>query len=101
MTTETAQQWICVACGFVYDPAEGDPDGGIAPGTAFEDVPDDWVCPVCGAGKRDFSAYDPYPGQASIAATPSRSTADARPTCAAAAAWAPAGSSPALASAAA
>ena len=52
---ETAQQWICTSCGFIYDPADGDPDGGIAPGTAFEDVPDDSLCPVCGARKRDLS----------------------------------------------
>jgi len=49
-----AQKWECTVCGYVYDPAEGDPDGGIAPGTAFEDIPDDWVCPVCGAGKDEF-----------------------------------------------
>lgn len=41
-------------CGYVYDPEVGDPDGGIAPGTAFEDIPDDWVCPVCGLSKEDF-----------------------------------------------
>ena len=41
-------------CGYVYDPAVGDPDGGIAPGTAWEDVPEDWVCPVCGLGKDAF-----------------------------------------------
>ncbi len=49
-----AQKWECTVCGYVYDPAEGDPDGGIAPGTAFEDIPDDWVCPVCGAAKDKF-----------------------------------------------
>ena len=48
------KKWLCEPCGWIYDPAEGDPDGGIAPGTAFEDIPDDWVCPVCGAGKEDF-----------------------------------------------
>jgi rubredoxin len=58
MTTETAQQWICESCGFIYDPAEGDPDGGIPPGTAFQDIPDDWYCPVCGARKADFSPYE-------------------------------------------
>jgi rubredoxin len=42
----------------IYDPAVGDPDGGIVPGTAFEDIPDDWFCPVCGARKRDFAPYD-------------------------------------------
>jgi rubredoxin-NAD+ reductase len=48
------QSYICIACGWIYDPEQGDPDGGIAPGTAWEDIPDDWVCPVCGAGKADF-----------------------------------------------
>ena len=47
-TTE-ATLWICESCGFIYDPAIGDPDGGIPPGTAFEDIPSDWFCPVCGA----------------------------------------------------
>jgi rubredoxin len=46
--------YICTICGYVYDPAQGDPDSGIAPGTAFEDIPEDWVCPVCGATKQDF-----------------------------------------------
>jgi rubredoxin len=48
-------KWECQVCGYVYDPAEGDNDGGIAPGTPFEDLPDDWVCPVCGVGKDEFS----------------------------------------------
>jgi rubredoxin len=51
---EAMQQYICTVCGFVYNPEEGDEDGGIAPGTPFENIPDDWVCPVCGAGKQDF-----------------------------------------------
>jgi rubredoxin len=65
--TET-QQWICEICGYVYDPAEGDPDGGIDPGTAFEDIPDDWFCPVCGSAKRDFRPLEPGedPEEASI-----------------------------------
>lgn len=46
-------------CGYVYDPAVGDPDGGIAPGTPFEDIPDDWRCPVCGATKASFANYPP------------------------------------------
>ena len=54
----TVQKWICESCGFIYDPADGDPDGGIPPGTAFEDIPDTWFCPVCGARKRDFVAYE-------------------------------------------
>ena len=49
-----AETWICVVCGWEYNTDEGDPDNGVAPGTAFEDIPDDWVCPVCGAGKSDF-----------------------------------------------
>ena len=59
-TTEplNPQLWQCESCGMIYDPAEGDPDGGIVPGTAFEDIPDDWFCPVCGARKRDFAPYD-------------------------------------------
>jgi len=56
--TATQQQWICSSCGFIYDPEEGDPDGGIPAGTAFEDIPDDWFCPVCGARKRDFEKFD-------------------------------------------
>lgn len=42
-------------CGYIYDPAVGDPDSGIAPGTAFADIPEDWVCPVCGLGKDSFT----------------------------------------------
>lgn len=53
--SDATQQWICEACGFLYDEAEGDPDGGIPPGTRFEDIPDNWVCPVCGARKMDFA----------------------------------------------
>jgi len=49
------EKWVCEICGYVYDPAEGDPDNGISPGTKFEDLPADWVCPVCGAGKDDFA----------------------------------------------
>ena len=51
-------KYICESCGFIYDPEEGDPDGGIPPGTAFEDIPDTWFCPVCGARKRDFVPYE-------------------------------------------
>ena len=58
MTTETVQKWICESCGFIYDPAEGDPDGGIPAGTSFDDIPTDWFCPVCGARKADFSPYE-------------------------------------------
>lgn len=48
------QIWVCVICGLVYDPQLGLPDEGIAPGTAFEDIPDDWSCPDCGCSKEDF-----------------------------------------------
>jgi rubredoxin len=50
------KRYRCLSCNFIYDPAEGDPDGGIAPGTAFEDIPDGWTCPQCGATKEDFEA---------------------------------------------
>ena len=51
-------KYLCEPCGYIYDPAEGDPDSGIEAGTAFEDIPDDWCCPVCGAGKDDFVPYE-------------------------------------------
>ena len=47
-------KWRCIPCGYIYDPEIGDPDGGIAPGTAFEAIPDDWRCPACGAEKSMF-----------------------------------------------
>lgn len=47
-------RYVCTICDYVYDPAVGDPDNGIAPGTRFEDLPDDWVCPPCGAPKSEF-----------------------------------------------
>jgi len=52
------KNYRCVVCGYVYDPQQGDPDNGVAPGTAFEDLPDGWVCPVCGAAKQDFEPID-------------------------------------------
>jgi len=48
------KQYRCTVCGYTYDPQKGDSDGGIEPGTAFEDIPEDWVCPVCGVGKDKF-----------------------------------------------
>ena len=47
-------RYVCTICGYVYDPAQGDPDNDVAAGTKWEDVPDDWECPVCGASKDDF-----------------------------------------------
>ncbi len=51
-------KWICTLCGWIYDPAIGDPEEGVEPGTAWEDVPEDWVCPECGATKDDFEPYE-------------------------------------------
>jgi rubredoxin len=50
----TMDKYVCEICGYVYDPEQGDPDNGVAAGTKWEDVPDDWECPVCGASKADF-----------------------------------------------
>ena len=49
------KKYVCVICGYVYDPNEGDPDSNIPAGTSFDDLPDDWLCPVCGASKDDFT----------------------------------------------
>ncbi len=48
------KKYRCTVCGYIYDPEKGDPDGGIAMGTPFEEIPDDWVCPICGVGKDQF-----------------------------------------------
>lgn len=48
-------KWVCDVCGYVYDPEVGDTDNGVAAGTAWEDVPEEWVCPLCGVGKDQFS----------------------------------------------
>jgi rubredoxin len=50
----TMEKWECTVCGWIYDPAKGDPSQGISPGTAFEDLPEDWLCPECGAPKDMF-----------------------------------------------
>ncbi|HJX73252.1 MAG TPA: rubredoxin [Candidatus Deferrimicrobiaceae bacterium] len=47
-------KWRCMVCAYVYDPAVGDPDSGVKPGTPFSALPDDWVCPLCGVGKEEF-----------------------------------------------
>ena len=52
------KSYVCTACDWVYDPAIGDPDSGIAPGTAFEDIPEDWVCPICSVGKDMFEVVE-------------------------------------------
>ena len=52
------KKYICDVCGYIYDPAEGDPDNGVAAGTSFEDIPEDWLCPLCGVGKDQFSVQE-------------------------------------------
>ena len=52
------KKWQCILCGFIYDEAAGIPDEGIAPGTRWEDVPADWICPNCAAGKADFEMVE-------------------------------------------
>ena len=52
------KKYVCTVCGYVYDPAVGDPDNGHPAGTAFEDLPDDWTCPECGAPKSAFEPQD-------------------------------------------
>lgn len=47
-------KYVCIVCGYIYDPEKGDPDSGANPGTPFDQLPDDWVCPVCGADKSQF-----------------------------------------------
>jgi rubredoxin len=47
-------KYVCIVCGYIYDPSLGDPENGVTAGTAFEDLPDDWVCPICGADKDQF-----------------------------------------------
>jgi rubredoxin len=52
------EKYKCLLCGYIYDPEIGDPDNGVEPGTAFEDLPDEWVCPECGAEKEDFELLE-------------------------------------------
>ena len=52
------KKYVCDVCGYIYDPEKGDPENGIEPGTAFEDLPEDWVCPLCAVGKDEFSEID-------------------------------------------
>lgn len=52
------KQYICDVCGYVYDPEEGDPGADVPPGTSFEDLPEDWLCPICGVGKDEFSPLE-------------------------------------------
>ncbi len=52
------KQYRCTICGYVYDPTNGEPENGIKPGTAFEDIPDEWTCPICGATKDQFEPVE-------------------------------------------
>lgn len=51
-------KYICINCGYIYDPAEGDPSADIAPGTPFEELPEEWVCPICYVSKDNFDPLD-------------------------------------------
>lgn len=51
-------KYVCDVCGWIYDPSKGDPEHGVKPGTSFESLPADWVCPECGVGKENFSATE-------------------------------------------
>ena len=57
-TDKIMKKYVCTVCNWIYDPAVGDPDGGIAPGTPFEAIPDDWACPLCGVTKEDFELVE-------------------------------------------
>jgi len=52
------KKYKCTVCSYIYDPVQGDPDNNVAPGTAFEDIPNDWVCPECGVSKEDFEPVE-------------------------------------------
>lgn len=65
------RRYLCIVCGLIYDEAEGDPEGGLPPGTRYEDIPDDWTCPDCGVGKADFMLLETAQEQASTPARPS------------------------------
>ena len=52
------KNYVCSVCNYMYDPAKGDPDSGVAAGTAFDDLPEDWVCPMCGVGKEMFEEQE-------------------------------------------
>lgn len=68
MSEAPFREWICRVCGWVYDEAKGDPDSGLAPGTRYADIPDDWACPICGVAKSDLTPHQPAPAVARPAA---------------------------------
>jgi rubredoxin len=57
-TVPTNRVWVCLVCDYIYDESLGDPRHGLAPGTRFEAIPDDWACPDCGVGKSDFALFE-------------------------------------------
>ena len=73
------QQFLCRACGLIYDEAEGDADSGIAPGTRFADIPEEWVCPVCGVTKADFEPYRRRAPAAPVEAAPAPAAEEPAP----------------------
>jgi len=58
LKNKNMKKYVCTVCNWIYDPAVGDPDSGIAPGTPFEAIPDDWSCPLCGVTKEDFEVVE-------------------------------------------
>ncbi|MEJ2644293.1 MAG: rubredoxin [Gammaproteobacteria bacterium] len=70
MSTQGYRRYLCRVCGFIYDEAKGDPDGGLPPGTRFEDIPEDWMCPLCGVGKADMVLMAERPSTAGARAVP-------------------------------
>jgi len=77
MKRRAYRRWLCIVCGFIYDEAKGDPDGGLPPGTRYEDIPDDWECPDCGVRKADFVLLeDAAPVAAAVAPEPRAAETD-------------------------
>ncbi len=78
MNDTAFQRWICDACGYIYDEAKGDPDSGLAPGTRYQDIPDDWYCPLCGLTKSDLRLMPEAPPVATVARRPAKAGSKAR-----------------------
>jgi rubredoxin-NAD+ reductase len=70
MSDQPYRRYICIVCGYIYDEAEGDPDGDLPPGTRFEDIPEDWYCPICGVTKADFELLEDTAPPPAAAAQP-------------------------------
>ena len=87
MNAADFRQYICRACGYIYDEALGDPDGGLAAGTRYADIPDDWMCPLCGVGKADFEPYVVADATSASRAAAAASTATPGAGAAAVTAW--------------